>query len=168
MKLLVTYYSDSGNTEKVAKAIYEAVDQAEKEIVPLAEAQNKDLSRYDLIFYGFPVNASSVPAKAQSFLKALPQGAKLALFSTHGSFRGGPLAVTGIYNAMSLAKQAMVLGSFCCQGKVKESILDALEKKPEHKQWVEEARSAVGHPDAHDLDEAKDFTRKMLRKARSY
>ncbi len=168
MKLLVAYHSDTGNTEKIAKAIFEALGQTEKEMATLQEAKGKDLRQYDLIFFGFPVNASSVPTKAQPFLKGLPDGAKLALYSTHGSFRGGPLAITGIYNAISLAKHTTLLGTFCCQGSVKMSLLEALKAKPEHKQWVEEAQAASGHPDAHDLEDARDFAHKMFRKARAY
>ena len=37
MKVLVTYFSETGNTKKVAKAIYEGVGQAEKEILPIED-----------------------------------------------------------------------------------------------------------------------------------
>ena len=62
MKVLVTYYSDTGNTEKVAQAIYEGIQKAEKEILPIQETGN--VEEYDLILCGFPVHASSVPQKA--------------------------------------------------------------------------------------------------------
>ena len=37
MKTLVTYYSESGNTEKLAKAIYEGLEATENEIAPISE-----------------------------------------------------------------------------------------------------------------------------------
>ena len=37
MKALVTYYSESGNTEKLARAIYEGINLREKEIVSMGD-----------------------------------------------------------------------------------------------------------------------------------
>jgi flavodoxin I len=163
MKVLVTYYSETGNTEKVAKAIYEGIQRAEKEILPIEEVANVDA--YDLIFCGFPVHASSVPSKAQPFLKNVLKDKKLAVFSTHGSLRKGQLAVAAFDYAMSLASSAKVIGTFGCRGKVKSSLLEQLMKKPEHKAWAEEAQSASGHPDEADLEDAKGFAKQMVKKA---
>ena len=60
MKSLVTYYSESSNSEKLAKAIYEGINENEKDLVPISETDPKD---YEVIFIGFPVQASSVPRK---------------------------------------------------------------------------------------------------------
>jgi len=71
MKALVTYYTDTGNTEKLARAIYEAI-HLEKEIKPVADVQSSD--GYDIIFCGFPVQAQSVPRRPRissgGFLRA--------------------------------------------------------------------------------------------------
>ena len=48
MKILVTYYSESGNTKKLAEAIYDAIEEPGKEILPVQEVQSVD--SYDLIF----------------------------------------------------------------------------------------------------------------------
>jgi flavodoxin len=165
MKVLVAYHSDSGNTKKLAQAIYEGVTQAEKEILPFEET--KDLETYDLIFCGFPVHSHSVPASAEKFLKGVPKGNKIALFATHGSLRGGQLAVTAFYHALSLASKERVLGTFGCRGKVKSSLIDALMKRPEDRAWAMEAQSAVGHPDDADLEDGREFARLMVNKARS-
>ena len=47
MKALVAYYSESGNTEKLAKAIYDGIDVSKKEIMPISEATAMD---FDVIF----------------------------------------------------------------------------------------------------------------------
>ena len=87
MKALVAYYSESGNTEKLAKAIYEGITAvSEKEIGSIAEANPQN---YEVIFVGFPVQASGVPAKVEQFIKNIPEGKMLAFFVTHGSLRGG-------------------------------------------------------------------------------
>ncbi|MFP4088376.1 MAG: flavodoxin family protein [Desulfobacteraceae bacterium] len=165
MKALVTYYSETGNTEKLAHAIYDGIEQAKKEIVPVGDVT--DLDAYDVIFYGFPVQSHSVPAKAREFLKKVPEGKQLALFATHGSLRGGQLAVTAFYDALTVAKQATIIGTFGCQGKVKQQIIDALMHKAEHRAWALEAQGAMGHPDPADLEDGKDFAAAMIKKARA-
>ena len=164
MKALVVYYSESGNTEKLAKAIYDGIDIAEKEMVPISEADVKD---HDVIFVGFPVQASSVPSEAETFIKRVPEGKKLAFFVTHGSLRGGQLAISALYHAFSLALKVTVLGTFGCRGQVKPNLIDALLKNPEHKAWAMEAQSAAGHPDQADLEDGKEFAGWMIAKARN-
>jgi len=161
MKALVTYYSDTGNTEKIARAIYEAI-HFEKELKPVSEVN--DTRGFDIIFYGFPVKAHSVPGKATKFLQDLPEGQKVALFSTHGSLRGGHLPKQAFEHAISLASKAKVLGHFGCRGKVDNNIIDGLMKQIEHKAWAEEALGAIDHPDKHDLADAKSFALEILAK----
>lgn len=163
MKALVSYYSESGNTEKLAMAIYEGIKGIKKNISPIGETENA--ADYDVIFVGFPVQASSVPGKAEKFIKSLPPGKMLALFVTHGSLRGGQLAVTALYHAMSLASKETVIGTFGCRGQVKPKLVEALMNKPEHKAWAIEAQSAVTHPDDADLEDGKEFAGLMIAKA---
>jgi flavodoxin I len=165
MKVLVSYYSDTGNTKKVAEAIFDAVTESEKEICLVTEASN--LSDYDLIFCGFPVQSMGLPAKAEAFVKGLPEGTKVAFFATHGSLRGGELAITAFYSALGLAKHLKVMGTFGCRGAVKPDIIEALLKKVEFRGWALEAQSAVGHPDAADLEDAKAFAKAMITKTRA-
>ena len=168
MKALVSYYSESGNTEKVAQAIYDAIGQAQKDIVSVKEVKDKALESYDVVFCGFPVHAHSVPGAMESFIKTIPKGKKVAFFGTHGSFRGGELAVTAFYDALSLAKELTVLGTFGCRGQVKQKIIDGLMQKAEHKAWAEEAQSAKGHPDTADLEDAQDWAKFMITRARAH
>ncbi|OPY85449.1 MAG: flavodoxin [Smithella sp. PtaU1.Bin162] len=161
MKALVSYYSATGNTKKIAEAIFEAI-HIEKELQPVEEVKN--FSGYDIIFYGFPVNAHSVPGKAARFISGLPAGQKIAFFSTHGSLRGGQLPKQAFEHALGLAAKLKVLGNFGCRGKVDPKIIDALSKSPEHKTWAEEAMGAIDHPNKNDLADAKTFAREMLAK----
>lgn len=159
MKALVTYYSETGNTEKLARAIYEAI-YIDKELKPVHDIKNTD--GYDIIFFGFPVMAHSVPGKAQTHIKNLPQDQKIAFFSTHGSRRDGQLPKQALEHAFALSTKTKVLGHFGCQGKVSAKLIESLRGKPEHKAWVQEALSADGHPDQHDLADAKEFALQML------
>ncbi len=165
MKALVTFCSQTGNTEKLAEAIYEGIEQAEKDILPIKDAG--DTEGYDVIFCGFPVQAHSVPEEMASFIKNIPDGKKLAIFATHGSLRGGELAITAFYDALRLTPKGTVLGTFGCRGTVKSGIIDSLINKPEHRGWALEAQGAIGHPDAADLGDAKEWAGAMVSKARA-
>jgi flavodoxin len=166
MRVLVTYYSETGNTEKVAQAIFEGIiGEEKKDLLPLNEIA--DVDNYDVIFCGFPVHAHSIPAKMESFIRSIPEGKKLAYFATHGSLRGGQLAIEALYYALSLSKKGQVIGTFCCRGEVKSSIIDALMEKVEHRDWAKEAQGAIGHPDDSDLHDAKAFVRSMIAKLRN-
>jgi flavodoxin len=165
MKALVTYYSETGNTEKLAKAIFEGIEKAEKEIKPIGEVS--DVDNYDVIFCGFPVQSHSVPGKPANFIKSIPGGKKVAFFSTHGSYRGGELAVQAFYYVLTLASKLKVLGTFGCRGKVNPKLIEELMKQLEHKSWAEEAHSAFDHPNAADLEDGKNWVRKMMKKALS-
>lgn len=161
MKALVTYFSKTGNTEKVARAIYDALP-VDKQIKPIQELESA--AGYDIVFCGFPVNVHSVPGKAQPFIKSLGEGQKVAFFSTHGSLRGGQLPKQAFENALGLAPKAKVLGHFGCRGKVDPKILELLMKQQENRAWAEEAQSADEHPDQADLEDAKSFALSMLTK----
>ncbi len=163
MKTLVTYYSESGNTEKLAQAICEGLKATDNEIEQISQAKN--FEEYDIIFVGFPVHGSSVPSKAEKCLKRIPEGKMLAIFGTHGSHRGGPLAISAFYYAITLAPKTRVIGTFSCRGEVKASLLEGLISKPEYKFWALEAQSAQGHPDDADLQDGKQFAKLMLMKA---
>jgi flavodoxin len=165
MKALVTYFSQTGNTEKVARAIYDAIQTADKDFVEISDV--RDVESYDLVFCGFPVQAHSVPPKVEAFLEDLPEGTKVALFGTHGSLRGGELAVQAFYHAITITPKLRILGTFGCRGKVKRNLLEALMKKPENIAWANEAQGATGHPDQADLEDAAEFARTMITKART-
>jgi flavodoxin len=162
MKTLVTYLSQTGNTEKLARAIYEEIHM-EKDITPLKDVGS--VEQYEVIFCGFPVHSHSVPPAAAEFIRKLPPGKKLAIFSTHGSRRGGQLAVTALEQAVSLAVKAKVLGTFGCRGKVSQQLIDTLMNNPEHKAWAIEAQGATNHPDQADLEDGKEFAREMMARA---
>ncbi|MGB8951452.1 MAG: flavodoxin family protein [Candidatus Aminicenantales bacterium] len=158
-KILVTYFSKTGNTKMVAEAIYEAL-AGPKAILPLENVQ--EIDSYNLIFIGFPVHSHSVPYKVERFLKNIPAPKKIALFSTHGSLSGHRLSREALEHAVVLASRVKVLGTFSCRGKISIEAQSILNKSPEHHEWTEMAASAGTHPTATDLEEAKVFARQVL------
>lgn len=155
-KILVTYFSQTGNTKKVAEAIYETLE-GERTIKSVEEVESAD--QYDLIFIGFPVHSHSVPYKIENFLRKIPSNKKIALFSTHGSLSGGRLAREAIEHAIVLASRAKVVGTFSCRGKVSLEAREILRKSPEHEAWTDMAASASTHPNESDLEDARAFAR---------
>ena len=58
MKVLVAYFSQSGNTEKIAKAIWEEASQGnETDLKKLEDITPGDVAQYDFIFIGSPMYA---------------------------------------------------------------------------------------------------------------
>jgi flavodoxin len=163
MKTLVTFMTETGNTQKLAQAIYDAITGSDKNMAPLAKVEGADV--FDVYFVGFPVQGGSVPSPAEKFLKGIPEGKQVVIFATHGSLRGGQLAITAFHHAIALAPQTNIIGTFGCRGEVKESIIEALLEKPAHRGWAMEAQSAAGHPDDADLEDAREFTKMMMSKA---
>jgi len=157
-KTLVAYFSQTGNTQAVAEAIFEAL-HGEKDIRPIDETLS--VEGYGLVFFGFPVQSHSVPYKAETFLRRLPAGQALALFCTHGSLHGHHLSQEALEYALVLAAKAKILGSFDCRGKLSMKALEFLSKSPEHQEWTDMAASAATHPDDKDLLEAREFALKI-------
>ncbi|MBN2206740.1 MAG: hypothetical protein JW742_05000 [Candidatus Aminicenantes bacterium] len=161
-KTLVAYFSVTGNTRKVAEAVSEAI-RGDRELRAIREVGTLDA--YKFFFVGFPVHAHSVPLEVESFLKKIPAGTKVALFSTHGSLQGHRLSGEAIEYAAVLAARAKILGTFSCRGKLSAKALEFLGRSPEHAEWVDMAASAATHPDLHDLEEAREFARLVQAKA---
>jgi len=155
-KILVTYYSLTGNTKKIAEAIFESLEGT-KTIKPLDEVD--EIESYSLIFIGFPVHSHSVPYRAEKFLQAIPRGKKIALFSTHGSHSGSRISRQALEYAVVLAARTKILGTFSCRGRVSREALKKLKKSPEHSLWAEMAASAHTHPDRDDIEDARAFAR---------
>jgi len=157
--ILVTYYSFTGNTKKIADAIYEALPES-KTIKPISELQSVDA--YDLVFVGFPVESHNVPYKVEKFLRSIPKGKKIALFSTHGSVTGSRLSREAIEHAVGVSSHARLISTFSCRGRVSPQALEAMSRAPEHEAWVDMAASASSHPTEHDLADARAFARWAL------
>ena len=86
MKVLVTYFSQSGNTEKIAKAICEEAAQAnEAELKKLQDITPEGVAEYDVIFIGSPLHSGSLAAPVKECLGVLKTSSvqKMAGFITH-------------------------------------------------------------------------------------
>lgn len=161
-KTLVAYYSRTGNTKIVAEAVQHALGAGVK-CLPVDKVDS--LADCRLVFVGFPVHAHTVPFPAEQFLKSIPAGTPIALFSTHGAVPESRMATEALEYAVVLTGHCRLLGTFHCRGKLSLQALEAFSASPEHREWSEMAPSAATHPDTHDLDEAALFAKHMKAKA---
>ena len=81
MKVLVVYYSESGNTEKAARAIAESVGAELKRVQDITPVE---IARYDLVFFGTPVQGSRPASTMTQLLTQLTptEGKNAAAFGT--------------------------------------------------------------------------------------
>jgi flavodoxin/NAD-dependent dihydropyrimidine dehydrogenase PreA subunit len=89
MKCVVVYFSQTGNTEKIALAIQSGVKQitGNCELITLKEANPKHLFTYDLIGLGSPVYAQKEPGNVTAFINDLRfvGGKHIFSFCTHNT-----------------------------------------------------------------------------------
>ncbi|WP_292465554.1 flavodoxin family protein [Methanolobus sp.] len=165
MKTLVTYMSQSGNTKKVAEAIYGEL-AGEKEIKALSEVTS--LEGYDLAFIGFPVLQFDIPPKMKEFLSGNTKGKNIAIFMTHAVPEGFEAIHSWTGSAQQTAADANLLGTFDCQGELAQPVIDMLLKAedPQMKAFGEMGPSTKGQPDESRLRKAREFARDIQSKAK--
>ncbi len=145
MKSIVVYFSQTGNTEKVARSIQSGIQSVtgQCDIVRLKEAKVDDLAKYDLIGFGAPAFGLLEPGNVAVFLKGTSplSGKNCFIFATHGGHPGN------IFPSMAekLERAGLkVIGSFNCDG--------AYCVPSRFSPWYTD-----NHPDEVDLKQASDF-----------
>ncbi len=154
MRSLIIYYSQTGNTKKITRAIHNGISsQLERcDIVPVKEANPEDLNKYDLIGLGSPVWCGAETPNIRRFIESLRQqkGKHIFSFNTHGVMpeQYFPYVVRRLKG-----KGFTVIGM---------------------RDWYGDARFQLapspyytdGHPDEIDLKEAEEFGKEMVEASR--
>lgn len=163
MKVMVAYMSLTGQTKKIAEAIFREIRE-EKEIKELKEID--DLGGYGFVFVGYPMHGFAAPEAARRFLEKYCKGKKIALFVTHGA----PESYEGIQPWLDKCKEpaagANVIDMFNCQGELAQDVIDGLLKNddPEVRSWGEAGPLSKGQPDTTRLERARVFAREAMEK----
>ena len=148
MKCLIIYYSQTGNTEKVAKAIQKGVKQAAGncDIARIKEVNPRSLYEYDLVGIGCPVIGFRETLNVMAFIKDIRfMGGKHAfVFDTHAT--RGEFFFPSIVPKLR-RKGMIVAGMFDCYG--------GMGQNP-----------TAGHPDDIDLKEAEEFGKEVVERSR--
>ncbi|MDC7125469.1 MAG: flavodoxin family protein [Spirochaetales bacterium] len=160
MKILVTYYSRTGNTRKVAEAISETIgeDSEFKKIEDVTSFEN-----YDLIFIGFPVYQFGVPRDVKKILNGLNRK-KVACFITHAMPENAPLFGKQIDNCKSALAGNEVIEIFSCQGELSEktAMQMANSENESMRTFAKMRKNTLNHPDKSDLDNSRQFARFVI------
>ncbi|MEX2724056.1 MAG: flavodoxin family protein [Candidatus Freyarchaeota archaeon] len=176
MKILVSYFSQTGNTEKIAKAIHDEVSKAhDVDLKKLEEVTADNLNDYDLVFIGSPCTMRDLAAPVKKLLDSLPSSPsyKIAGFYTHGAppeekedYQG----CLATFQNCCKEKQIDFLGCFECQGfptpQIHQIVTDYLIR---NKGYTEERlkqrfEKAKNRPNMEDEQNARAFAREVLSK----
>lgn len=169
LKILITYFSNTGNTEKVAQSIKEGLEGQDVDLKPVKEVDPLSLKDYHLIFLGSGIYASRVNKSLSDLINAaqvLPQS--FVFFCTHAS-------AEGYQDGFKLVKRALkksssnILGEFDCMGDnigipeaTRRVMLERLP--PEQRKKAEEHQQRLkGRPNEDDLENAKKFSKSIIK-----
>jgi hypothetical protein len=92
LNAIIIYWSKTGNTEKVARAIQEGLKKARVDVLlqRVEDAGDVDFYAYDLVCIGFPSYRWSPPEPMDEFLKA-----KFRVYRSQGRVKTGAPKVPG-------------------------------------------------------------------------
>ena len=162
MKILVAYMSSTGNTKKVAEAIFGEI-KCDKEIRPIGEVS--DIGAYDLAFLGFPTHGYGPDKKTKEVIERLcTKGSKVAMFVTHAAPEGEPEVQEWMAKFKQAAAGAELVGFFDCMGQLSKGVKLIMRMAPK-KEMREQAKRDIskGQPDQARLDRARAFVRDTMK-----
>lgn len=137
-RILVLYYSRSGNTEKMAQAVVEGARNADNSDVELSyHVEAEELSNFDAILIGAPTYHHEIPLD----MKTLFEKAALKGISLKNKLGGA-------------------FGSYGWSGEAPKLLLEIMKNKFEM-QVIEPPLLARYVPDGSMLDKCRDFGRRV-------
>ena len=179
MKILITYFSQTGNTEKIAEAIHEITSKNhESYLTRIKKVKIKELDDYDLVFIGSACHDTDLAKPALRLLKKIPDSPKYAIagFYTHSTYLpegderikklseewSGKCSAT--FEELKNEKNANFKGYFRCQGipspGIEKFIHNTIIKDGE--EWAVFIDEVKKHPNDNDIENAKKFAQDIL------
>ena len=170
MKVLITYFSQTGNTEKIAKSIHEeAALHSEAHLVPLVELSPDMLEGYDAMIIGSPLHSATLAEPVKACLESMtPSSIKcMAGFITHFAPAYPDQDMKGFAEPLqaACAKNNMeYMGTFDCQGYLTDNLHGMVQEKLglTDEKWEEMVTQMTGRPNDEDVKSAKAFVRALL------
>ena len=170
MKILITYFSNTGNTEKIAKSMKDGLMDYDVDLIHAKDVDPSTLSSYDIVFLGSGVYASRIDKSILTMIKkAIPElPAKFVYFCTHASLKLYQEPFKRITNIIK-KHNCEIVGEFDCIGENLGISLDTqlamLERLPEDQR--EKAKKDrvqnKGRPDEMDIENAKNFAISLVK-----
>jgi flavodoxin len=145
--LIIVHSTHHGNTEKIARAIAEALGAEVKTPLDVTPA---DIAAYDLIGFGAGIDGGKHYEPLLAFAESLPDSPckKAFIFST--SAVKSPNGHTALREILT-AKGVTVIGEFDCRGFTTRSVFALVGGKNK------------GRPNAEDLASARNFAEKLIK-----
>ncbi|MFX0136131.1 MAG: flavodoxin family protein [Candidatus Hodarchaeota archaeon] len=158
MKILICYHTITGNTEKVAKSMKEGLAGEDVTLIPAKNVDPANLNSYDVVFLGSGTYAASVGKSIKKLIKNAEElPLKFVLFYTHAS--PGPNKCFYRVEKQISRKNSSILSTFECLGATKPTKEQLEVMTPEQKEAYD---SLSVHPDEKDLENAKEFAKKVI------
>jgi flavodoxin I len=169
MKILITYYSKTGNTEKIAKSMFEALKSENVDLLAIDKVSPNSIGGYDIMLLGSGIYASRIDKSILNLIKNAPNlPPKIAYFCTHASLNLYQTPFERVNKILESSTSALV-GEFDCTGDnlgiPLEKQMDMLKNLPEVEKRIAEdsMRKIRGHPDENDLENAKKFAESLIK-----
>lgn len=168
-KLLVTYFTQTGNTEKIARSIYSSIP-GEKDLRELSEVNCTD--QYNVIFLGFPIYNFEPPVQVKEFMKKHLNGKDIVLFITM-ALTSVPVneQITGLYNltisnCKTCAQNSNILGVFDCPGELSEKTAEEMLKSqdPQLRSFGMLRHFSIGFPNEKNISDAALYAKSIIMK----
>ena len=161
MKTLIVYSSETGNSYKLAKAFWEGMtndNHKEKRIFSIHEHPNP--VHFDFVVSAFWVKDGKPDPKTMEFLSTVGEK-PLYLLATHASKVGSDIVEKAMEQAKKRAKNAKIVGTFSCQGKVFAPHMEKVQAMSKKPAWFADAPSAEGHPNKKEIEKVESIAAKI-------
>ena len=165
MRVLITYHSQTGNTEKVARAIQEALSNENVTLLPASDVKAETFETYDIVFLGSGVYGSIIGKSLRQLMKRvvnLPE--KFVLFTTHSSIgRNAHIKAFSKIRRSIEDSNCEVIAEYDCLGENNAITADRRKlflqnlSPSERKEAEDHIEKLKGHPNAEDLEDTKKF-----------
>ncbi len=155
MRVLLAYFSATGNTAKMAEVIKERFEELGAEIeelditVPSKRRKPVDIAPYDAFLFGIPVHSNRAPKIVREWLKPLDgKGKKCSTFFTYGGF--------GVHPSHLSTKEILEAQNFV--------VVSSAEFLGKHTFNLGGWRALEERPNDQDFDVAKEYVDKTYRR----
>ena len=164
MKKLVVFSTLTGNTEKIANAVFSSIS-GEKELLNVKDTQNINLDNYDRIIVGYWVDKGDADEKMKDFMSRI-KNKNVGTFGTLGADPVSEHARSCVSKVREFLENNgnKVEREFICRGAISPQLIERFRKMtregmaghhsatPEsEKRWAEAAK----HPDENDIENAR-------------
>ncbi len=168
LKILITYYSNTGNTEKVANSLKSGLEGEDVDLTPIKDVDPTSLKNYDLVFLGSGIYASRVNKSLSELISATEElPSNFVFFCTHASLESYQDGFKVVKRKLGKTN-SRIIDTFDCMGEntgIPEATRKAMiESLPPEKQKSarEHQERLIGRPNAEDLKKTKEFAQRLI------